>query len=200
MNALKKVGEILSKVMGSMFNHGGGASPQQSNDIDPSEYIFDLKKKSDQIEGSFDDHEEFEKAVCKTMGKCLMVAALGPGATVAEKFASSVPILKEQMPEILESSGLSKLVSDYGFKNDAGNENKISSVVSRYSNVDMQLGGAASIFSSEMMGFLKNSVPQTPLQKSGLLPDSEEIEKSLDRSMEYAKNNDRGMNNGPSQP
>lgn len=199
MSALKKIGEVLSKLMSSVMGGGsGGLGRGGAGEIDPTQYIIGLQNQTQQFEDLYTDNQPFEKSVCSTLKSCLGIAAMSPGATVEDKFKSAMPEISSKMPDLLKNSGLEKIIGDYTLKNDMTMESRIGDVVSKFTNSDMRLAGMASAFASEIGKYASQAVPQTPLQRAGLVPDVGEISQSLDRENDLKQDKSRELSNGPS--
>lgn len=195
MSSLKEMAKTLAKILASAL--GGGSA--NSSEVDPTDYLKGMEDDADEIFRSYGDDQKFEKAISLVIKEGIGMAVGAPGASVNEKLKSAIPEMSNKMPDILEKSGLDKLISDYNIKDPKVLDSKINSVVSKFTDKSMSLGGVAAGFSGELGKYISDAVPKTPMQKSGLIPDADEISQSLDRQhqpkQEYKNDS---INNGPS--
>lgn len=188
---LKTLAKILSSAIGAGSDGGGGSG------VDASAYLKDMQGKASQVHEEFELDQHFERAVSSVLTKSLGLAADLKGETVGNKIEGLDKLFEQKMPEMVKQSGLDNLISDYMLKSPGTMDKKLNSVVSAFSEKDMHLGGLAAIISEKMQGYLTVAVPETPAQKNGLSPSSDEISQSIDNAPKPSPNMHYG-NNGPS--
>ncbi|MDU8351292.1 hypothetical protein RYA05_05185 [Pseudomonas syringae pv. actinidiae] len=190
----KSLAKILSSAIGASSGGAGGGS---ESGVDASSFLTDMQAKASEVHEGFELDQQFERAVSSVLTKSLGLAAGLKGETVGNKIAGLDKLFEQKMPEMVSQSGLDNLISDYMLKSPGVIDGKLNSVVSAFSQKDMQLGGLAALISEKMQGYLTNAVPETPAQKNGLSPSPDEISQSIDNAPKPSPNMQYN-NNGPS--
>lgn len=184
MSALTDLAKTLARILASALN---GGSMQPDGGSDPAAMLKGMEQDADEVVESYGEDQQFEKSIAMAVKTGLSLAAGMPGATMAEKMSGAIPEMTKQFPQILERAGLDNLISDYTNKNSSVLEAKINNVVSDFSSKNLMLGGVAAGFANEFGKYIAGSVPKSPLQKSGLVPDPNEISQSLDNQPKPAQ-------------